>query len=90
MIFILNRRKAKKNKLADALSRKYEDETKEVVCVMMILGPSLEWVQQLKANYAIDPHFQHLIEQFHNSPDLVTLFSMVIGILSRQDKTRSI
>lgn len=40
--FQIEYEKGKENKVADALSKKYESETKVATCVMMISGSSLE------------------------------------------------
>lgn len=58
--FIIEYKKGKENKMADALSRRFEKLERDSLC-MLISGPDPTWLEELKASYSIDPKIQSIM-----------------------------
>lgn len=60
-IFIVEYKKGRKNKVADALSCKRELEDKVWSLSALITFPTLDWKEELKSSYAVDPEMHELM-----------------------------
>jgi hypothetical protein len=58
--FVVEYKKGQENKVANALSRRNEEEL-QTASLVVISYPSLEWLLEVKKGYAHDPTLQSLI-----------------------------
>ena len=58
--FVVEYKQGKENKVADALSRKMEDQKEGKLYA--ITAPANTWLEQLRTSYAIDPKLQQIIK----------------------------
>jgi len=62
--FLVEYKKGQDNKVADALSRRFEDE-ETVVQLLVISYPTLEWLKELKDSYLTDAYMLEIMKKFH-------------------------
>jgi len=61
--FLVEYKKGQDNKVADALSRRFEDD--ETVQLSVISYPTLEWLKELKDSYLTDAYMLEIMKKFH-------------------------
>jgi len=57
-------KKGQDNKVADALSRRFEED-EPVVLLSVISYPTLEWLKEMKDSYLTDAHMLEIMQKFH-------------------------
>jgi len=62
--FLVEYKKGQDNKVADALSRRFEED-EPVVQLSVISYPTLEWLKELKDSYLTDAHMLEIMQKFH-------------------------
>jgi hypothetical protein len=77
--FVVEYKKGAKNKVADALSRRDSPAAEFSLSVLSI--PFLSWVDDLKAQYLVDPKLQLLLAQSHSNELNTRMYSLKNGIL---------
>lgn len=74
-------KKGKDNAVADALSRRSEGEpNKEEVVLTAISLPNLDWLEEIKQGYHVDPKVQDLLLRFQKG-DLPSTYAVRNGLL---------
>ena len=73
-------KKGQENKVAEALSRRNEEEM-QIASLVVISYPSLEWLLEVKEGYAHDPALQSLIQKVEEGLMANSKFSIRQGIL---------
>jgi hypothetical protein len=77
--FVVEYKKGADNKVADALSRRDATATEFSLSILSI--PVLSWIDDLKAQYLVDPKSQLLLTQWHNNELNPRRYSLRDGIL---------
>jgi hypothetical protein len=62
--FLVEYKKGQDNKVADALSRRFEED-EPVVQLSVISYPTLKWLKKLKDSYLTDAHMLEIMQKFH-------------------------
>jgi hypothetical protein len=78
--FVVEYKKGQENKVADALSRRNEEELL-TASLAVISYPSLEWFVEVQNSYAADPTLQSLMQKVEQGLLANTKFSIRQGIL---------
>lgn len=90
--FLVEYRRGKDNKAADALSRREEDEevlkgaVSEHAIVMAISSPNLTWIDSVKAEYTGSAELQQLKDKFEKCELDLTLYTSHAGIIFYKGK----
>jgi hypothetical protein len=80
--FSVEYKKGVDNKVADALSRREDNDVSDVKVSLFLLSiPRAVWVEELKAEYASDQELQTLLNQWQNHKLDTTMYSCRDGLL---------
>jgi hypothetical protein len=85
--FIIEYKQGRENRVADALSRKFETlSDPDEISVSLISFPTPNWVSDLKASYASDPVTQKLILALQQNLPVPKDFSLQQGLLLKKGR----
>jgi hypothetical protein len=73
--FVVEYKRGQDNKMADALSRRNEEEL-QTASLAVISHPYLEWLLEVKEGYANDPTLQSLVQKVDEGLMANTKFSI--------------
>lgn len=85
--FIIEYKQGRENRVADALSRKFENLLAlEDISISLISFPTPTWVTDLKASYAFDPATHKIILDLQQNLPVPKDFSIQHGLLFKKDR----
>lgn len=79
--FLVEYRKGKENRAADALSRRMEEEEIEEGSLMALSSPTPVWIEELRTEHACNSELQRLREQLVKGMLDLTLFTSHDGLI---------
>lgn len=81
--FVIEYKKGKENRVADALSRKFED-SKDEVTISPISFPTPTWVDDLKSSYLQDAVTRDLYSKLQQGQDTPKGYTLQQGLILRK------
>lgn len=82
--FTIEYKRGRENKVADALSWKWEFEEEEESVAALITFPTTDWIEELKSSYVANPEMADLMLKLESKLEVLKGFTMQHGIIMRK------
>jgi hypothetical protein len=84
--FTIEYKKGKENKVADALSRVFEDPGLPGLTCSLISFPNPDWLQELKLSYTTDPDTMILLQKLKDGSDIPKGYTMQQDLILKKGR----